>query len=1417
VLSSETISDTTYYTGGGGGGGGGGGVIRGREGYYLDAVESGDPAGVWHGSLAEKLGLTGEIDGEVMHNVYSRREGPNGELLGQRPSKFRTPEERLEEWVAANPRALPEEVAAQKKHFEDTVRKPGVGLDLTFSVQKSISAIYAAVKEQEWSAERSGRVEEAEEWRAIRAGIESGMDRANLAGMDYVSSRIMTRPGKHSGSTGRWVPGTGIIFGSFRQSTNRNGDPQLHTHNVIANAVETADGKILALDIRGIDAIRMGSATVFEMAMEEEMERLGFAMELRPDGVAREAVVVTEAEREVLSTRSREIKKASEEQIAKWTEILGQRPSDMQIRRIMREATLKTRDRKKGETEEEVVRRANANLRAEVGYSLRTIALRARNAYRQGPREAGTFSADAVVKAAVAAVSEQSSTWRWSQLRQEIRKQLPHLGGVDGAKVTAVLDKLTNQAIASTQVVQVAGKTLPVPLELVDAGTEFSRDGERLYASTDTLDGEDLMRRHSQEGGRFHLEPVAFEEWMRATYPDLSGSQRRALRGMATSDRAISLLIGPPGTGKSYVVGALSEAYRQLSDGGKLIAVTVSSKASEVLEANGVTARNIAAFYETQKRLEEGRARPGDEAFQLGPRDVLVVDEAAMVDTADMEKLRGLTDAEGVRLLPAGDPKQLSSIGAGGTMGLLEGHAETFHLDDVRRFQNDWEGEASMRLRDGDVEVLGEYDRRGRLVDAKDAREALHLAADAAAADRLDVSEDRPQGLTTLVVTATREEAAVAADLVRERLVAAGVVDANGVTVGFDGNIAGRGDVIMARKNNHRIKAHNRDRYEVTRVREDGSIEAVKLGPDGLPVSSVIEVLPAPYVAEHVALAYASTAHSVQGDTIDTTHNVFGGQGGASAFLVPMTRGRDRNTAYVAGAEPEVVESRPRVTKVLEEDEDGTPTKTKVVEAVSEKLPRSTVARLSDMLRRDDEEHAATVAREEEEALLASLETIGPHREMVTRMACRQRLDRHMDLLVDEGVLPADIREVLGQDQSTEHLSRLIRAAEENGRDPLETLRAAVSERGFDGVRNVAQVLSGRITKAAPVAEPTTARTPGDLSMPVTRTLEILDEKAAARERELGPQVVREQPAWALRHLGPVPEDQTEREEWEHRAGIVAGFREWTKFTDEHRAIGDAPGITATEKRAGWFRAWGILGKPEEQREEASMTEGQLRVWIKAGELAKQWAPEHGNDAWKVNEISAANARTAAILAGADPDTVELTERAEAAAVSSKARDAWLKVNGPTLEKAKRAEKELVEVRGVPVGNEPDLTTVDEYLEEKPEDALEVREQEMADVEVDEFLEGSVEERSGDLSMPEPRRAERVEGAEQARVGEEQTEEERTATVDRATAVLDEVDDLRSLDAQVDLAYPDPYEPPVSVPVVEHVDDYANEMVAELQ
>jgi AAA domain len=773
---------------------------------------------------------------------------------------------------------------------------------------------------------------------------------------------------------------------------------------------------------------------------------------------------------------------------------------------------------------------------------------------------------------------------------------------------------------------------------------------------------------------------AAVGAWLAERYPTIGADQRAAIVGIASSDAALTQLVGPAGTGKSYAAGALTGVWQQLA-GGRVHGLAVSQNAAEILREDGVPdSANVTAWLASQDRLEAGRPLDVDLTRAVGPKDVVLVDEASMVGTMQLDRVRSIVDSMGARLVLMGDPRQLGAVGAGGAMDLVADRAETHTLSDVRRFAEPWEAAASLRLRDGDREALADYDRHGRLVEAATMDDAIAAAARAAAADRL-------AGLDVVVSADTNDDAARIADAVREHLVAAGVVEADGVPLARTGSLAGLGDEIMTRQNDYDLGVINRQRFRVvgSGIDQDGRASLSVLGADG-----AVRELPAGYVDEHVQLAYGSTVHAAQGATVDRGYVVTDGRSDAAALYVGLTRGRDRNTAIVAlqATDPEAADMT----------EDGAPRPT----------ARSV---LEGGLEREDVARAALVEAKLDAAREASMRTVIGRMELFTGEALRARLEGDLDRLVADGVLSVEDRARLAADQSSEHLSRLLRAGEQAGHDPAQLLREAIGQRPLDDAESVAQVLSHRITSAHDLAAAHPhAAIPERLPAAHANAIEQLQEQAADRVRELGSQVAEQQPAWATKHLGALPADAVERLEWEAKAGVVAAYREAVGFEEPNRAIPSAPGLTATEKRAAWWNAWDALSQPSETRAEAALSDGQLRARITAWQRKQQWAPAHADASMRDAELRAEQARTDAILADAAGDkdrAAELRGEAERLAGVARgtstvadARARWATQTAVTRDLAERAERELT-ARGLTPGAEEDRIDAETWLAEQ--------------------------------------------------------------------------------------------------------------------
>jgi hypothetical protein len=119
--------------------------------------------------------------------------------------------------------------------------------------------------------------------------------------------------------------------------------------------------------------------------------------------------------------------------------------------------------------------------------------------------------------------------------------------------------------------------------------------------------------------------------------------------------------------------------------------------------------------------------------------------------------------------------------------------------------------------------------------------------------------------------------------------------------------------------------------------------------------------------------------------------------------------------------------------------------------------------------------------------------------------------------------------------------------------------------RSLEGTKDVASVLDARmramVEPLVPLPlSPWTERVP-EITDPerqeyVKRLAEAMDE----RKERIGEHAVQAQPEWALRALGPVPENLGERLDWQQRASAIGAYRELYGVEDPADPIGPEPG-----------------------------------------------------------------------------------------------------------------------------------------------------------------------------------------------------------------------------------------------------------------
>jgi hypothetical protein len=208
---------------------------------------------------------------------------------------------------------------------------------------------------------------------------------------------------------------------------------------------------------------------------------------------------------------------------------------------------------------------------------------------------------------------------------------------------------------------------------------------------------------------------------------------------------------------------------------------------------------------------------------------------------------------------------------------LLANDAGAITLTGLRRFADPAEAAATLRLRRGDPASLDFYEHTGRI--RSGTRETL--LENAYEAWRADVADGR----VAVMVAASND--------------AAGQVEAGGVPI-RDSNRAGVGDWVVTRRNQRTLGlfggrdfVKNGDVWTVSARHADCSL-FVKHHAHGGRVR-----LPAAYVAQHLTLAYATTAHRAQGTTVDVAHALVDSATTRETLYVAATRARHATILYV--------------------------------------------------------------------------------------------------------------------------------------------------------------------------------------------------------------------------------------------------------------------------------------------------------------------------------------------------------------------------------------------------------------------------------------------------------------------------------------------------------------------------------------
>jgi hypothetical protein len=641
----------------------------------------------------------------------------------------------------------------------------------------------------------------------------------------------------------------------------------------------------------------------------------------------------------------------------------------------------------------------------------------------------------------------------------------------------------------------------------------------------------------------------------------LSVDQAVAVEKIATSRRCVDVLVGPAGTGKSTALVGLKAVWEAEHGPGSVIGLAPSAAAAEVLAGElGVSTDNTAKWLtehrNTQTRIEERRRIAGILAanphpansqrlqerlqlldaeiarWRLQPGQLLIIDEAGLAGTFALDELVRAAGEVGAKILLSGDWAQQGSVDAGGAFGLLarDENTSVAELGEVHRFKSEWERTASIGLRHGDETALDTYESHDRITGGT--REVLLETIYTA------WKRDIEAGTSSLMIAL---DTATVNDLnrrARADRIAAGEVAEDGLTVAA-GQTLGVGDQVVTRRNDRRLATgtgwvKNGDRWVVTATHNDGTMTVRRAGGHG------VVVLPPEYIAEHVELAYATTAHRSQGRTVGTAHALVSPSTTRESLYVAATRGREANSLYVDTAyDPDPQTSH---------DSAGDP-----------QTPREVLAKVLANAGAETSAHETLRRAQHDVESWPSL-----HAEYQT-LAQAAQAERWNALLERSGLTDRQLQQ-LRSSGAHGPLLTAFRDADYRRLDLESSLPRLVQARTFADTDDPASVLHERVerwihasgSRRQPRSNLIAGLIPRALGVTDPDFARALNERANAlenRARVLAEKMVIDQPEW-LDQLGSPPVDPRLRAHWMRTVSTVVAYRERWNVTSDDQALG---------------------------------------------------------------------------------------------------------------------------------------------------------------------------------------------------------------------------------------------------------------------
>lgn len=1042
------------------------------------------------------------VDEEIRRFRDTKHTDPSAEELKEIRHRVGAIRYREQHGVEPTDKQLVAFIARESKPKSNSV----AGFDMVFTPPKSMSLAWGLGDN------------------TLREGVQKAHEAAIGDVVKFLEDQVvMTRRGRN-GVRQIDIDG-GLIATKFRHWDSRSGDPNLHDHLVISNRVKGSDGQWSAIDGRTLYQWNVAASELYNAKLAEHLEsELGLVCvpdatksELSPvmeiAGINREMV-------EQFSSRRSEISAELDRLKAEYVEAHGHAPGRKATLELAQQATLATRPHK-GEAKslkdlcEEWAAKAEAISRTgevniptgeDLKKHLKNASEQARAKREQAQAEFLSRTPEEHAQQILDRVTAQRAVFRRSHVEAETVRYLRGAGvpvPVPGTTQTTP-ESTDEQSLAGAihhaleqKVLNLSGEsTRPVADEFLraDGTNSFVRRDSQLFTTQEMVDAElrilDAATAPVIPAATFDVfeQKVAERrEKLAEKGFSLPAGQEALAREFALSERLLVAGIGAAGAGKTASVSLAVETIQ--AAGGRVIGMAPTAAAAKVLgDELGIGADTVAKVLAAN--TDGAKAGP----ISIRPGDVLLIDEAGMVSTRDFDALVQIAAERGALVRVMGDDRQLSAVGAGGALRLIDREVGAVHLDELFRFKNEQEATATLHLREpaavGKDEPFGWYRAQGRVAGG----DGEAMTQQVFAAWQKDISE----GKSSLMMGSSNESVAALNALAQaHRISTSGEPTGEGVIL-RPGSAPGQaqatvfaGDTIVTRRNDRRLSVFagrdfvkNGDRWSVEGVGEDGSLQVRHVEHGGT------VTLPAAYVRENVELGYALTVHRAQGATVDTAHALIDSRADRAGAYVGLSRGREQNNLYVRLNEGE------KLDEVLE-----------TVAARHDGEAQLSVHESVDAIRAQQMNTAAAVAEYQEHAELAQRAVIA---DLMTQGMNRVT---HFDLTGEDATLARSLRAQMRQarydGEATDDLAAKMPTGAEASADA--DITAVINSEGFGALAaqlgelhraglDVPDIVE-RAYRTRPLG--TDAETPVDAAAVLSwRVSQIVDERANAERAD---------------------------------------------------------------------------------------------------------------------------------------------------------------------------------------------------------------------------------------------------------------------------------------------------------------------------